>query len=46
MCYLHQEVCIFRGALKRAVAGGNAEAVEYFANLWPALKERSDRNFE
>lgn len=32
--------------LKRAVAGGNAEAVEYFANLWPALKERSDRNFE
>lgn len=31
--------------LLRAVASGNTEAEEYFSNLWPALKDRSDRNF-
>jgi len=31
--------------LRRAVAGGNADAAEYLANLWPALKARSDRDF-
>lgn len=32
--------------LRRAVAGGNAEAAEYLTNLWPALKDRADRCFK
>lgn len=32
--------------LRRAVAGGHIEAADYLANLWPALKERSDRGFK
>lgn len=32
--------------LRRAVAGGNVEAAEYLADLWPALKERSDNSFK
>lgn len=32
--------------LRRAVAAGNVEAVEYLADLWPALKERSDHSFK
>lgn len=32
--------------LRRAVAGGNTEAAEYLADLWPSLKKRSDRGFE
>jgi hypothetical protein len=32
--------------LRRAVAGGNIEAAEYLTNVWPALKDRSDRGFK
>lgn len=32
--------------LQQAVASGHAEAVEYFTNLWPALRDRSDRGFK
>lgn len=32
--------------LRNAVAAGHAEAAEYLADLWPALKERSDRSFK
>jgi hypothetical protein len=32
--------------LRRAVAGGNTEVAEYLTNLWPALKDRSDRSFK
>lgn len=32
--------------LRRAVAGGHTEAAEYLADLWPALKERSDHSFK
>lgn len=32
--------------LRRAAAAGNEEAAEYLADLWPALKERSDRSFK
>lgn len=32
--------------LRRAVAEGNVEAAEYLTDLWPALKERSDRGFK
>jgi hypothetical protein len=31
--------------LREAAAAGNKEAVEYLANLWPALKDRSDQSF-
>jgi hypothetical protein len=31
---------------KEAAALGNIEAIEYLANLWPPLKERSDRTFK
>lgn len=32
--------------LRRAVAAGHVEAAEYLADLWPALKERSDHSFK
>lgn len=32
--------------LRRAAAGGNTEAAEYLVDLWPALKDRSDRGFK
>lgn len=32
--------------LRRAVAAGHVEAAEYLAELWPALKDRSDRSFK
>ena len=32
--------------LRKAVAAGNSEAAQYLADLWPALKERSDRSFK
>lgn len=31
--------------LRRAAAGGEIEAAEYLTDLWPSLKERSDRSF-
>jgi hypothetical protein len=32
--------------LREAAAAGSAEAAEYIANLWPALKDRSDQSFK
>lgn len=32
--------------LRSAAVGGNVEAAEYLADLWPVLKERSDRSFK
>lgn len=32
--------------LQSAVAAGHAEAAEYSVNLWPSLKERSDKSFK
>jgi hypothetical protein len=32
--------------LRNSVASGNVGAAEYLADLWPALKDRSDRSFK
>lgn len=32
--------------LHEAAGAGNADAAEYLANLWPALKARSDQSFK
>lgn len=32
--------------LRKSVAAGHAEAAQYLADLWPALKDRSDRSFK
>jgi hypothetical protein len=31
---------------EQAAAHGNVDAAEYLSNLWPSLKERSDRTFK
>lgn len=32
--------------LRQSAASGHVEAAEYLANLWPVLKDRSDRSFK
>jgi hypothetical protein len=32
--------------IKEAASSGDRQASEYLANLWPALKDRSDRSFK
>lgn len=32
--------------LRKAAAAGHAEAVEYLADLWPALKKRADQGYK